>query len=181
MSLLYGLFERALEPRFTSPDGIEDSSGNHVVDMFMHVTDDQVKTTILSQFASDTKLRVVIATSAFGMGIDAHCVIETIHEAPPRQFEEFVQQLGRTARDGSAGQSTLLVGQNSVISKLDETMRQYCEGKQCLRKILHHHFVSPSSWQPMSPLHECCSVCAHNCSCGLCAEQAGDKPLDASR
>ena len=53
-----GSFERALEPRFTSPDGIEDSSGNHVVDMFMHVTDDQVKTTILSQFASDTKLHV---------------------------------------------------------------------------------------------------------------------------
>ena len=147
----------------------------------MHVTDDQVKTTILSQFASDTKLRVVIATSAFGMGIDAHCVIETIHDAPPRHFEEFVQQLGCTARDGSAGQSTLLVGQNSVISKLNETMQQYCEGKQCLRKILHHHFVSPSSWQPMSPLHECCSVCSHNCSCGLCAEQAGDKPLDASR
>ena len=51
--------------------------------MFMHVTDDQVKTTILSQFASDTKLRVVIATSAFGMGIDARCVIETIPDAPP--------------------------------------------------------------------------------------------------
>ena len=48
----------------------------------MHVTDDQVKTTILSQFASDTKLRVVIATSAFGLGNDAHCVIETIHDAP---------------------------------------------------------------------------------------------------
>ena len=83
MSLLYGVFKRALGPRFTSPDGTEDSLGNRIVDMFMHVTDDQVKTTILSQFASDTILHVVIVTSAFGMRNDARCVIETIHDAPP--------------------------------------------------------------------------------------------------
>ena len=41
-----------------------------IVDMFTHCTHDSVKATIMSKFTMESSLRVVIATIAFGMGID---------------------------------------------------------------------------------------------------------------
>jgi ATP-dependent DNA helicase Q4 len=62
----------------------------------------QERTAIEQAFGAG-RIRVVVATVAFGMGINLHAVKGIVHASLPRSVEEYVQQVGRAGRDGSEG------------------------------------------------------------------------------
>jgi ATP-dependent DNA helicase RecQ len=63
---------------------------------------------------TDKKVRVVVATNAFGMGIDRPDVRAVIHLAPPGSIEAYYQEVGRAGRDGAAACGVLITNPNDM-------------------------------------------------------------------
>lgn len=70
VTAIYYFFKQKMGLGFTEPPGAPDLAQFHLVDMYTHCTHQSVKDKILSQFTTTSPLRIVIATIAFGMGID---------------------------------------------------------------------------------------------------------------
>jgi ATP-dependent DNA helicase RecQ len=72
--------------------------------------------TVHAAFASG-ELEVVVATNAFGMGIDRADVRAVIHLAPPGSIEAYYQEVGRAGRDGENAIGQMLVGPGDLARR----------------------------------------------------------------
>lgn len=79
-----------------------------MVDLFTRGSTEAAKENILKEFIkADTHLRVIVATTAFGMGIDCNDIRQIFHWGPPHTIEEYVQEIGRGGRDTRQCYATL--------------------------------------------------------------------------
>ena len=143
---------------------IGDDSKNVLVEMLHSCTPVANKQNILKSFQSHNgTIRLLIATIAFGMGIDCQGVHRVIHFGPSKNVESYVQETGRAGRDGQ--QSIAYILYNGVmLNHIDAHMKSFIKTKECRRKLLNHFEVV--SIYP-EERHLCCDNCAAQCRCGM--------------
>ena len=78
--------------------------------------------------------RVMVATNAFGMGIDKSDVRIVVHLDPPDSIEAYFQEAGRAGRDGKAAQAVLLYNERDTRLLL-QRVRQTFPDKDMIRNI----------------------------------------------
>ena len=165
---IYQLLKTKMAGEFTEPVGYPNLSGYRLIEMYTRILPVEKKDEILSSFSNNTNLRLVIATTAFGMGVDIQDVTRVIHWGSPSTTEEYVQETGRSGRNGSDALAILYI----ISSKKHVTpsMRQYIENKsQCRRELLFKDFIMYSHSATISDC-KCCDVCEKNCVCTECLQ-----------
>src|SRR2546426_137926 len=95
---------------------------------------------VLRAFLAD-RAPVVVATSAFGMGIDKPDVRRVLHWGPPRTVEAYYQEAGRAGRDGRRSEC-VVVWRPADFAWGDAAtdMRRYVETRTCRRAALLAYF-----------------------------------------
>ena len=80
------------------------------------------------------KVRVIVCTNAFGMGIDKPDVRVVVHYNPPDCIEAYFQEAGRAGRDGNLAYGTLLYDDKD-ISELEYQLKNAFPEKEEVRKV----------------------------------------------
>ncbi|XP_066930299.1 ATP-dependent DNA helicase RecQ-like [Clytia hemisphaerica] len=104
----------------------------------------------------DSRTRVLFATTALGMGVDAPNISHVIHIGPPSSMEAYTQEIGRAGRTKCDSWATLFYNNSDIATNThtEKAMRDYCLSEGCLRKVLTNYFDFYSPKQ-----ERCCSTC----------------------
>ncbi|KAK4551881.1 hypothetical protein RGQ29_032243 [Quercus rubra] len=90
------------------------------------------------------KIRVIVATVAFGMGLDKQDVGAVIHYSLPESLEEYVQEIGRAGRDGRLSYCHLLFDDDTYF-KLRSLMHSEGVDEHAVNKFLNQVFNDKNS------------------------------------
>ena len=163
---LYQVLQQVLQQDFVEPPGSQDLHVFRLVDMYTRASLPEMNEKVLASFKNkDSKLRIDIATLAFGMGVDCPDIRQIIQFGPASLVEDYVQETGRAGRNGFPSKAVLI---NKPSKHVGKEMKAYCENTtHCRRQLLLKNFICYVE-QNIVPLCSCCDICAAMCECEKC-------------
>jgi len=167
-SNLYAFLHHKVGEALTDPPGYPNVAEYRRVEMYHRILPTQQKAQILATFGrKDCKLKLIIATTAFGLGVDCADIRQVIHWGVPNTVEEYVQESGRSGRDTNFAEAILFQGKVGVhCTKL---MKDYTFSQDtCRRRMLFSSFLSFSGGNADEPC-KCCDICKMSCQCANCS------------
>ena len=170
----YRLFERVLGHEQYFPIGADPIPENRLFSQYHSPQTAAMKEQILEELGhSCSKLRVVFATVAMGMGVDIPGIQKIIHIGPPRTVREYMQETGRAGRDGSLSMAVLYYNNLDIAKNrkgISEEIRDYCHLEySCMRKHLLDCLDVELTTREQLVGHLCCSNCRLVCDCDICS------------
>lgn len=130
-SRIYLFFKSRLGKESVEPVGAPDLADFRLIDLFTACTHPPVKEKILKNFSDKAGLlQVVIATVAFGMGLDCPDVRRIIHWGPSSDIETYLQETGRAGRDGLPSKAVLYVASLRANILVEQSMKDYYRNKE---------------------------------------------------
>ena len=146
--------------------GTKPAASSRIVDLYHGKTHASDQQRILKNFVQDTHLRVLVATVAFGMGIEIRDVRSVIMWGPPKDLSTFWQEVGRAGRDGAPAEAIVYLYPHAVNPRfIAEDMCELCQsyGDECIHKHVLRRFSlckeTDIELDAIGGGARCCSTC----------------------
>ena len=171
----YKYFERQLGCQQYYPPNADALPENRLFAQFHAPQTKAMKEQILQELALPTsKVRLIFATVAMGMGVDIPSIRQVIHVGPPRTIREYFQETGRAGRDGKPATAVLYYNNVDIAKNkagMSEDIRTFCRlDNSCLRKFLLK--CLDASGNDLNIVgHLCCCYCKSLCRCIDCCKE----------
>lgn len=146
---------------------------SNLLEMFHSETPRSRKQKILENLTNlSGEIKIVIATSALGMGLDVKNCHSVILFGPPVQVVDLLQAIGRVGRDGEPSIAIILY--NSYhLRKLSSDVKEILRTTDCRRISLLQCFLKSEVisliMEKESRKHTCCDLCRRKCECQNCS------------
>ena len=132
------------------------------------VSDQQRVTAEFRQLNSS--IRCVVATIAFGLGVDISNVRYIIHWGCSKSLLQYWQESGRCCRDGAEGICFLHITPRSFDPRrVDSSMLGACKSSSCLRLAILEHLIVPGMDTRTIDALKLRSSCTRKCGACRCA------------
>ena len=110
-------------------------------------------------------VQVMVATNAFGMGIDKADVRTVIHWDLPSSLEDYFQEAGRAGRDGHKAFAIVLYNDNDIKKLLVDTQRSQVSPeflKELYPKLCSHFIIATGEGRRNKPFVQLSRFCVQN-------------------
>ncbi|XP_044170887.1 ATP-dependent DNA helicase RecQ-like, partial [Acropora millepora] len=135
-SEIYHLFMQSLGAKAYYPPCATKTSENRMVAMYHSGTSPSIQEIVLASLSDPNgKIRIIIATTALGMGVDIKGLHRIINYGPPSDIESYMQELGRAGRDGKQSEA-LLMFHGRQLHHCTPEMLEYLKSSTCRRSKL---------------------------------------------
>ena len=147
---------------------------NRLFGMYHQGYTQRMKSHIVSELATgSSRIRFVLATVALGMGLDCPALRKVIHFGSPTTIEKYLQETGRTGRDGQPAVAIIYYNRMDIRSNRpgqSVAMSEFCKATSgCLREILLVHLGYVPAENRLRC--QCCQFCKRICKCPRCTVQ----------
>jgi len=136
------------------------------------------------------RTRILVATNAFGMGVDLPDIRLIVHFQAPGSLEAYYQEAGRAGRDGEASRCVLFFGASDLMTQRRlaasgekglvarherglAAVEAYARGTSCRQQTICKHFTADND----PPLCGHCDVCQGESPAGPLFEEAKPEPV----
>ena len=159
ISFAYSFFEKKMGKKQYVGANIPE---NRLFAQYQQVYTENMKKFIVQELCKEeSRIRIVFATVALGMGLNAPHIRQIIHYKPPTSLEKYFQETGRAGRDGLQSTAVLFYNNTDIRKNrpgIEKNIITYCQNtSRCYRAIMLEYF----GYAPSENVEKgcCCDVC----------------------